>query len=466
MKRVFFGVVVFFFFVAATWGQGADDYTIEDVEFNCDDIISLTARHGQEDLLRVGETIKSVFDYFAALMREGCTMPSVLPKKDEDPVWIAGVEDRIEWNCAAIRMMSMELLTVKVARIGSRKLTLVDYFVERVPACIDAQEVADAVATRVYVPDWARDSSGRYEINCETARAIADTFMFREFLRDGSDVQTFRDVYWRIVNECFNVYGGNDDDPQKGTTYVTVTRSTYLRDCAGITCAAIGRAPEATVWRVLGEYKGWYLVPYRDGSAYIATWLTVRDSDWLWDQSDFHAIVTASTELRVCPGRSCDVVGEVAAGSVFEVVDSANGWHELVVDGDTVFVDSQFTEPGPTIILDTGYPKQFASIGCIVVPFVFGSRSKMAFHVSITGPRRADVRVDIYSPVDRFNLLLVDPAHKRFEDDGENFLLQTYDTSTDFGVGMNILEIEFDGVIERVGINARFAGLHRPSVIC
>ena len=80
MKRVFFGVVVFFFFVAATWGQGADDHTIEDVEFNCDDIISITARHGQEDLLRVGETIKSVFDYFAALMREGCTMPSVLPK--------------------------------------------------------------------------------------------------------------------------------------------------------------------------------------------------------------------------------------------------------------------------------------------------------------------------------------------------------------------------------------------------
>ena len=36
MKRVFFGVVVFFSFVAATWGQGADDHTIEDVEFNCD----------------------------------------------------------------------------------------------------------------------------------------------------------------------------------------------------------------------------------------------------------------------------------------------------------------------------------------------------------------------------------------------------------------------------------------------
>ena len=36
MKWVFFGMVVFFSFVVANWGQGADDHTIEHVEFNYD----------------------------------------------------------------------------------------------------------------------------------------------------------------------------------------------------------------------------------------------------------------------------------------------------------------------------------------------------------------------------------------------------------------------------------------------
>ena len=435
------------------------------MDYDCDHVISTTVQYGQEGLLRRDMTVISVYEFFASLVPDGCALSPLSPKSASGARWVDGPEGH-EWNCTVIQAMSMERPTMQIAGRGSEDLTLAAYFGHLAPDCIDEQAVADAIATLVYVPEWVWDSSRRYELNCETVRVISDNYYDRDFLRDGAELLSFRDVYWRIVNDCSSLFGGEDDDQEEMATFVIVERETYLRDCGGSTCAVVGRAPAGGVLQVIGNYNGWYHVAFKGGTAYIASWLTTRDNGWLLDQADFHTIVTTGASLRKCPDENCDIVGEIAAGTIFEMVNSSKRWDEVVIKCGTAFVDSRFTEPGPAIILESGQAHRFASERCLIVPQLLGNRSEMGIAVTIAGEQGIEIRVDLYSPKDRHTLHLAAPARKVFEDDDVNQIRQSYENDSEIGIGLNILEIEIGEIVERVGYNARAAGYHLITLIC
>ena len=453
--------------ICSTW-VAAQDWVrnqVDDGELDCGIVQMVTTLYGGEMLVREGSELSTLHEYFEVRVPDYCVAYSPVPTRDSTSSWVVSSDGR-EWNCDLIEALSMEYLTLKVARDETRELSLADYFDERAPTCVDKGAVADAVATLVYVPDWTRDPSGRYELKCETLVAIVNVFGGRDFLRVEGETRTFRSVYREIARDCFNFHGQSDDNESETPTFLSVKKGTYLRACAKTTCPIVGRVSAGAVLRVLGEFNDWTHVAFRDGSAFIATWLTMRDSRRLLEQADHHAIVTDALELRDCPARTCDIVGEAAADTVWEVVDTVQGWHELVVSGGTAFAEARFTEPGPDTILFTEQSAYVLDEACLVVSPFLGGPAMMGMQFILAGERREDVRVDIFRPVDSYMLQLVDPASKVFNDDNAQYRKQTFAGSDTFPAGLYVLEFELDGAIERIGFNASGKAIYDFHVYC
>lgn len=439
---------------------------IDDGELDCGIVQMVSTIYGGEMLVREGAEARTLHEYFEVRVPEYCLAYSPIPARDQPaPRWDFGSDGR-EWNCDLIDALSMAYLTLKVARDETRELSLADYFGERAPTCVDQDAVAEAVATLVFIPDWTRDSSGRYEFNCETILLISDVFGQRDFLRDEREVRSFRSLHRSIAGDCFNFHGQRDDNESETPAILSVKKGTYLRACAKATCSIVGRASSGTVLRVLGEFNDWTHVAFRDGSAYVATRLTRRDNRRLLEQSDHHAIVTEAADLRDCPASTCGIVGEAAAETIWEVVDTLPGWQELLVSGGTAFVEARFTEPGPDTILFAEQSTYILADACLVVTYPQGGPAMMGMHFTFAGERRADLRLDLFRPVDRYQLQLADPSSKVFSDDNEQYRRQSFAGSDTFPAGLYVLEFELDGAIERVGFNADGIAIYEFHVYC
>ncbi len=454
MKRIIQAIGIFVLLIAAAQAQDWVNKPYEELEFSCGYMSIITVSYGHFDLVRDETGVTSLLEYFEERVLEGCTMDSGQVEQDEAARWALGPDGESEWNCAIIDKLALTYPTWSIIRQDGIEYTLAEYFETLAPACIDEDRVAGAIATRVHVPTWARESTGHYEVNCETLRAISDHYGTRDFWRDGDTVIAFRDLYHRIAWECFKA-SARDDDQETREPYVLAARASYLRDCAGSSCAIAGRVPEGAALTVHGESSGWYHVSFGQRSGYIASWLTRPDKQsQRWEQASYHALVTQGSVLRDCASKTCDPIGKAHAGTVYEVIDSLDGWREVLVDGGTAFIDSLAAEAGPGSIIGIEDSVRVDGIDCIVSVWNYNSGGQLEISfVQRAGPD-VGLRVDFYRPADRYTLQLVDPALKTLAERVPGTTSQMYRSYADFRPGLYIVEIEMNGNVGRVGFNA------------
>ena len=454
MKRIIQAIGIFVLLIAAAQAQDWVRKPGEKLEFDCGYMSIITFSYGHYDLLRDETGVTSLLQYFADRVREGCTMDSGQVEQDEAARWAPGPDTESEWNCTVIEKLALAHPTWSVIRGEGTEYTLADYFKTLVPACIDEGRVADAIATEVFVPTWARDSTGRFEVNCDTLRAISDRYGRRDFWRDGDTVIAFRDLYQRIAWDCFRA-GARTDDQKTPEPYVLAARASYLRDCAGSACAIVGRVPGGAALTVHGEISGWYHVSFGQRSGYIAGWLTRPDKQsQRWEQASYHALVTQDSVLRDCASMSCDAIGEAHAGTVYEVIDSLDGWREVLVDGGSAFIAPLAAEAGPGSIIGVDDSVHVDSIGCILSVWSYNSERQLEVSFAQRAGPDVGLRVDFYRPADRYTLQLVDPAQKTLVERVPGTTSQMYSSYADFRSGLYIVEIEANGNVGRVGFNA------------
>lgn len=141
-------------------------------------------------------------------------------------------------------------------------------------------------------------------------------------------------------------------------TGVVDASSLRLRSEPSLTSSTLTYLSKGTVVSVHEQMDGWYKIVYNDLTGYVsADYLVytpgeVSDTDIENENSDPQqgtgeersegTISGSGVNFRSAPSTAADVIGEFADGTVVEVVSTADGWCEIVYNGVTGYVSSDY----------------------------------------------------------------------------------------------------------------------------
>lgn len=141
-------------------------------------------------------------------------------------------------------------------------------------------------------------------------------------------------------------------------TGVVDASSLRLRSEPSLDSSTLAFLPEGTVVSVHEQLDGWFQVVYGDVTGYVsADYLVytpgaVNDGDAEPDGSDASeeteetktagTISGSDVYFRSGPSTSAEVIGTFTKGTVVEILSTADGWCEVVYDGQTGYVSADY----------------------------------------------------------------------------------------------------------------------------
>ncbi|MEQ8673616.1 MAG: SH3 domain-containing protein [Aggregatilineales bacterium] len=153
---------------------------------------------------------------------------------------------------------------------------------------------------------------------------------------------------------------------------------------------------------------------------------------------------SGNVNVRSCGETTCGIVTTTADGQIFSVVGQDDDWYEIDLgDGETGFIASWLTTPGPDQFIDIYEGHVDLDIECLVQGVISRSSSN-SLDFAITGEGRSEIVVDIY----RANATNPEPVWRQFDktfiDTGDPYVHQVYRSSY-WPIGTYQLHLERNG---------------------
>ncbi|MBW4437898.1 MAG: SH3 domain-containing protein [Pleurocapsa minor GSE-CHR-MK-17-07R] len=182
--------------------------------------------------------------------------------------------------------------------------------------------------------------------------------------------------------------------------------------------------------------------------------------------ASFTVVVNSNANLRSCAGTTCDVVGQVAAGDVLEVLGTEEDWYHIRTEaGDEAYIANFLVTRGPDEILTLEEWYQDEETDCEVQ--ISNDRGDMDMYILIAGENQDNVVVDLYRPNETRALPVAGQNLAEFIDsEGEFYIYQYYSWSIGWPLGMYNIEYAIDDVTRRLGFEVSERGEYTVRVYC
>lgn len=205
---------------------------------------------------------------------------------------------------------------------------------------------------------------------------------------------------------------GAQDEP---LFHVIPNNNLNLRACGSLDCAVVDQIQAGIRLPVYAVEGDWYQVRSKGRFLWLAGWLTTRAPDKVLETKDAPLFqVTTNYKLipRSCASTQCEKVGQVAAGTEVSVYAVEDGWYQVLVDGELVWLAGWLTTgaPSPTLwptrpprptrtptpewMLRADRIYQDRITGCVVLVDSEGFDDDL--NIILVGDQREDVYVDVF----------------------------------------------------------------------
>lgn len=169
-----------------------------------------------------------------------------------------------------------------------------------------------------------------------------------------------------------------------------------IRECASTSCAIVGQATDGQVLAVVGQDEDWYEVQWQDGTAYIASWLTIPGPDTYVDLSEGYADTATQCVLYLRTNRGDSDLSVVISGErrsdTWVDIFRPNEPNPLQVNAQ---YDKTFIDTGEPYILQTYYWNTWWPTGTYQLEIRKDSiSSRIAFDIPVSGDHLLYVQCD------------------------------------------------------------------------
>ncbi|MAU12201.1 MAG: hypothetical protein CL607_20435 [Anaerolineaceae bacterium] len=182
-------------------------------------------------------------------------------------------------------------------------------------------------------------------------------------------------------------------------------------------------------------------------------------------EDTFNIKTTGRVNIRSCSDASCDLVMTSSAGQVFAVVGEDGDWYEIEIgNGETAFIASWLTEPGPDELINIyeGYVDDAMTCG---TQATVGRSTSSGIDIAIAGSGRNEVIVDIYRPNTNNPETVWRQYDKTFVDTGDPYIHQVYRSSY-WPLGTYQISLERGGIQRLLAFNLQETGETTIYVFC
>lgn len=257
---------------------------------------------------------------------------------------------------------------------------------------------------------------------------------------------------------------------------VVTNNNLNLRACGSTDCERVGQVPGGTELPVYAVEGDWYQALVDGELVWVAGWLTTRVPDKVLETADeplFHVTTNYKLIPRACASTQCEKVGLVASDTELSVYAVEDGWYQVLVDGELVWLAGWLTTGGP---MPTPWPTrpprptrtptpdwmlpadrfyQDRNTGCDV--FVESEGFDEDLNIFLVGDRREDVYVDVFRP-GVWKALQVSGRFRDIARSNEPLIWQYYSEDQVTRHSWYQLRIELDGRFSLLAWNTRSGG--------
>ena len=178
-----------------------------------------------------------------------------------------------------------------------------------------------------------------------------------------------------------------------------------------------------------------------------------------------YVVTKVHSDVYACADSDCEKIDRIMRWLAWPVVGWSEGWYELALEDKTGFVAEADVAPGPYGLLqvDEQHVLQYAE--CVIVPQI---REKDYRLVAIlkAGPAVQEIEVALYKPAADTALDIYDEIEGEFSNNGQPYILQMHDPGSMYPTGVYIVELTWDGLTFRYGVNVQEHNLYYIHVYC
>lgn len=323
------------------------------------------------------------------------------------------------------------------------------------------------LTTPAYSQDWQPGWAGDVEFNCDAVKgAVAD-----------------------FGDQLFVVGGMDDLTPGDGDAdhYVLTGGGSTVAESMLGRASGCGTAPEETdgiinVYepdRWLKNITGDYFYQCDIVRGIVAAYGKLefrRDGDrhhtvigfYQEDAPDCvprYVVTKVHSDIYACAGSDCEKTDRVMRWLAWKVVGVSEGWYEIALDDGTGFVAETDVMPGPLSMLELDEQHQLQYAECIMVA---QRRPKDYRYIVVIkgGPAYQEMGVALYKPATDNALEIFEETEKVFSNSDLPYILQTHSSAERYPTGVYMVELTWEGLTFRYGLDIQDYGLYDMHVYC
>ncbi|MDZ5712324.1 SH3 domain-containing protein [Jeotgalibacillus haloalkalitolerans] len=130
----------------------------------------------------------------------------------------------------------------------------------------------------------------------------------------------------------------------EGSTIEAAHDGILIREGPGLSYPAIATGNAGDQYKELQRDNGWVEVSVNDGSGWIAEWLLTSVNEPETEAASQSAVTTDNLRLRAEPDQNSEILSVIQAGQSVEVLSSSDNWSEVVYQGNTGWVVSEYLD--------------------------------------------------------------------------------------------------------------------------
>ena len=176
-------------------------------------------------------------------------------------------------------------------------------------------------------------------------------------------------------------------------------------------------------------------------------------------------VTQVHSDIFACADSSCEKTSRVMRWQAFAVVGLSEGWYEIALEDETGFVAASDVAPGPLGLLQLGEQHTLQYADCIMVA-EREPRDYRYIAILKSGPAYREIEVALYKPATETALEITEELDREFSNNAQPYILQVHSPADHYPTGAYIVELTWEGLTLRYGLNVQERAIYYIHVYC
>lgn len=175
-------------------------------------------------------------------------------------------------------------------------------------------------------------------------------------------------------------------------------------------------------------------------------------------------VTKVHSDIYACADSDCEKIDRIMRWQAWPVVGLSEGWYELALEDKTGFVAEADVALGPYGLLQVDEQHVLRYAECAMVPQIKEKDYRVVAIIK-AGLAYQEIEVALYKPAEDTALGIYDEIEDEFSN-GQPHILQIHDLESFYPTGVYTIELTWNGLTFRYGVNVQEHNVYYIHVYC